>query len=81
MESKVALLGIIVEHPDAADSVNAVLHEFADCIIGRMGLPYKARNINVISVVIDAPQQVISTVAGKLGMIDGISVKTVNAKV
>ncbi len=81
MENKIALIGIIVEESSAAEKVNGVLHGFADYIIGRMGIPYRSRGLNVISVVIDAPQKTISTIAGRLGMIDGISVKTVNARV
>ncbi len=81
MDSKIALLGIIVEEMTATDKVNSVLHDFSDYIVGRMGIPYRNRNISVISVVVDAPQKVISTMAGRLGMIEGISVKTVNAKV
>ena len=81
MESRIALLGIIVEQPEAAEKVNSVLHDFAGYIVGRMGIPYRDRGISVISVVIDAPQKIISTAAGRLGMIEGISVKTVNAKV
>jgi len=80
MENKIALIGIIVEDMESANKVNSILHEFSEYIVGRMGIPYRERMVSVISVVIDAPQPVISTVSGKLGMISGISVKTVNTK-
>lgn len=76
METRVAVLSIIVEDVDAVQTVNQLLHEYGEYIIGRMGIPYRQRNINIISVAMDAPQDVISTLAGKLGNILGIAVKT-----
>lgn len=76
MEKRVALIGIIVEDMTATERINAVLHDYGEYIIGRMGLPYKERGIAVISVVIDASNQTISSLSGKLGMIKGVSVKT-----
>ena len=76
METRVAVMGIIVENPSSVESLNSLLHEYGEYIIGRMGLPYKKRNINIISVAIDAPQDVISALSGKIGKINGISVKT-----
>ena len=76
METRVAVMGIIVENPSSVESLNLLLHEYGDYIIGRMGLPYKKRNINIISVAIDAPQDIISSLSGKIGKLDGISVKT-----
>ncbi|MBQ9069602.1 MAG: iron-only hydrogenase system regulator [Eggerthellaceae bacterium] len=76
METRVAVMGIIVEKEEAVEQLNAALHEYARYIIGRMGIPYRARNINVISIAIDAPQDEISSLAGKVGNIDGVSVKT-----
>ena len=76
METRVALIGIIVEKEDAAEALNSILHSYGKYIIGRMGIPYRHKNINIISVAIDAPQDVISSVTGKIGKIDGISVKT-----
>lgn len=81
METRVALLGIIVENAESTSQLNRLLHEFADVIIGRMGIPYKERGVNIISVAVDAPQNVISALAGKIGAIDGISVKTVYSNV
>ncbi len=76
METRVALIGIIVEKEDAAEELNSLLHTYGRYIIGRMGIPYRHKNINIISVAVDAPQDIISTITGKIGKIDGISVKT-----
>lgn len=76
MEKRVALIGIIVEDMEATERINAILHDFSEHIIGRMGLPYRERKIAVISIVVDAPNQVISSMSGKLGMVKGASVKT-----
>ncbi len=76
MKSRVAVMGIIVEKWETVQQLNSILHDYADYIIGRMGIPYKAKNINVISIAIDAPQDVISTLSGKIGALEGISVKT-----
>lgn len=75
METRVAVVGIIVENFDETDKLNEILHEYGQYIIGRMGIPYRERNINVISVVVDAPQTLISAMTGKIGRFDGISVK------
>ena len=79
METRVAVIGIIVENNDSAERLNAVLHEYADIIIGRMGLPYKKKNINIVSLAVDAPQDVISALTGKIGALPNISVKTAYA--
>ncbi len=76
MDTRVAVMGIIVENEAAVEKLNATLHEYAPYIIGRMGIPYRARSINVISIAIDAPQDEISALAGKVGNIEGVSVKT-----
>ena len=81
MENRVAMISIVVENYNAAESVNALLHEFGGYIIGRMGIPYRERHISLISVAIDAPGDVISTLSGKLGMLRGVSSKTVYAKI
>lgn len=80
METRVALIGIIVEDNQMVEKLNALLHEYGQYIIGRMGLPYKEKNISIISIVIDAEADIISTLAGKLGMLKGISVKAVYSK-
>ncbi len=80
MDTRIALVGIIIEDLTSAESVNAVLHEWAQYIVGRMGIPYREKNVSIISVVIDAPQTQISAMTGKLGMIKGVNVKTVYSK-
>lgn len=75
MESRVAIIGIIVENPNAVEGLNDVLHEYRDYVIGRMGIPYRSRNVNVISIAVDAPQDVISSLSGKIGKLDGVSAK------
>lgn len=80
MDKRVAILGIIVENPDSVLNVNELLHEYREYIIGRMGMPYRERNISVISIVMDADNDVISSLSGKLGMIDGVNAKAVYSK-
>ena len=80
MESKIAVVAIIVSDKDAVEKINALLHSFGDYIIGRLGLPYKQKNVNVISVVMDAPQEIINSLSGKLGMINGVSSKVLTTK-
>lgn len=80
METRIAQIGIIVESPYAVSNVNALLHEYRTYIIGRMGMPYKEKNIAIISVILDAPNDVISSLSGKLGMTNGVSAKTVYSK-
>ena len=76
METRVAVIGIIVENPDSVKAVNAILHEHAPYILGRMGIPYRTRGVNIISIAIDAPQDVINTLSGKIGRLPGVSAKT-----
>ena len=70
-------MAVIVEISDSVEALNALLHEYGEFIIGRMGIPYKTKDINIISIALDAPQDTISALSGKIGKIDGISVKTV----
>lgn len=79
METRVAVIAIIVREPSAAEQINALLHEAGEWIIGRMGLPYRAKGVSIISVMIDAPQNVINTLAGKIGRLTGVEAKTVYA--
>lgn len=76
METRIAVIGIIVENTDSVESLNGILHEYGEYIIGRMGLPYRKRGINILSVAVDAPQDIISAISGKIGRLDGISAKT-----
>ena len=80
METRVALIGIIVENSESTAQLNALLHDAGQYIIGRMGLPYRAKGVNIISVVLDAPQDVISALAGRIGRLPGVSAKTAIAK-
>ncbi len=80
METRVALIGIIVENTDSVESLNQLLHEYGQYIIGRMGVPYREKRMNIISIVIDAPQEVISALSGKIGMLSGISSKVIYGK-
>ncbi len=80
MDTRIALVGIIVDNTDSTEKLNTILHEYGQYIIGRMGIPYREKNVSIISVVIDATNDVISSLSGKLGMIEGISVKTVYSK-
>jgi len=75
METRVAVIGIIVENPDATAKLNEILHEYGGSIIGRMGIPYRERGISVISIAVDAPQDVISALSGKLGRLEGVTAK------
>lgn len=75
MDTRVAVMGIIVENPESVEKLNALLHEYAAYIIGRMGIPYRERKISIMSVAIDAPQNIISTLSGKIGKLQGVSVK------
>ena len=76
METRVAVMSIIVENTEAVLPLNGLLHEYGQYIIGRMGLPYPKKNINIISVAIDAPQNTISALSGKIGKLSGVSIKT-----
>lgn len=73
---RVAVMSIIVENGEAVEQINALLHEYGEHIIGRMGLPYPKRGINIISIALDAPQNTIATLSGKIGSLAGVSVKT-----
>ena len=76
METRVAVIGIIVENKDAISKLNNILHDYGDFIVGRMGIPYVKKDINIISIAIDAPQDTISALSGKLGALSGVSTKT-----
>ena len=81
METRVAVMSIIVEDPAAVEQLNSLLHAYGEYIIGRMGLPYRKRKINIISIALDAPQDTIAALAGKVGNLPGISVKTAYSSV
>lgn len=81
METRVAVIGIIVEDMSSVEALNKILHEYGEYIIGRMGIPYKLKKINVISIAVDAPQDVISAISGKIGNLKGISAKAAYSNV
>lgn len=81
MDTRVAVMGIIVEDKDSVEQLNALLHEYGDVIIGRMGIPYKERGISIVSIAVDAPQDTISALSGKIGRLKGISCKTAYSNV
>lgn len=81
METRVAVMSIIVENGNVVDRLNAILHEYGEYIIGRMGIPYRKRKVNIIAIALDAPQNTISSLAGKIGSLPGISVKTAYSSV
>ena len=80
-ETRIALIGIIVEDMDSIEALNSLLHENSHYIVGRMGIPYRERGVNIISVAIDAPQDVISSLSGKIGRLSGVSAKTAYSNV
>lgn len=79
-DSRVTLVGIMVENTDSVARINGLLHEYGRYIIGRMGIPYHEKQLNIISVVMDAPQSVVSALSGKLGMLPGVSTKCLYGK-
>ena len=81
MENHVSIIGIIVENLDSTDRLNELLHEYGSYIIGRMGLPYQKKNVNIISVAVDAPEPEITALSGKIGRLPGVSAKTAYSKI
>ncbi len=79
MQKRLAVIGIIVEKAESAEDVNDILHLYREYIVGRMGIPYRERDMSVISVIVDGPNDVISSMSGKLGMVDGVTSKAVYA--
>ena len=75
METRVAVISIIIEEPESVQAMNELLHQYSEYVIGRMGIPYRQRGINIISIAIDAPQDAISTLSGKIGKLKGVSSK------
>ena len=76
METRVAVMSIIVENSDSVEKLNSILHAYGEFIIGRMGIPYRKKSISIISIALDAPQNTISALSGKIGALPGVSVKT-----
>ena len=80
METRVAVISIIIEEPASVPAMNDILHTYAEYIIGRMGIPYRSRGISIISVAVDAPMNVINTLSGKIGKLPGVSAKAAYSK-
>ena len=76
METRIAVVGIVVEEEESAEALNEILHEYREYIIGRMGIPYRQKGLNIISIAVDAPQDVTAALTGKIGALPGIRVKT-----
>lgn len=81
METRIAVIGIIVENPDSVENLNAILHQYSEYIIGRMGLPYRKRGVSIVSIAVDAPQDAVSALSGKIGRLPGVSAKTAYSNV
>ena len=80
-EKRLAVLSIIVEDRSASAEINALLSEFGDYIVGRLGVPYREKKVSVMSVIVDAPTELINTLTGRIGMIAGVTAKTLMSKV
>lgn len=80
MGNRIALIGIVIDNPDSAEPLNKILHDYKDYIVGRMGIPYRARGVNLISIVIDAPNDLISALTGRAGQLPGITAKALYSK-
>ncbi len=80
METRIAVIGIVVENEDAVERLNEILHEYRSYIIGRMGIPYRQKSLSIISIAVDAPTDAINALTGKIGKLDGVSSKTAYAK-
>lgn len=80
-ETRIAVVSIIVENAEETAELNDIIHEYAQYVVGRMGIPYRQKGINIISLVLDAPQNAISTLSGRIGRLDGVTSKAAYAKV
>lgn len=81
MDTRVAMLAIIVEDRESVETLNVILHQYGQYIIGRMGIPYEKKKVNIIGIVVDAPEDMISAISGKIGRLKGVSLKTAYSKV
>lgn len=80
METRVAIIGIIVEDPESVTGLNSILHEYSSMIIGRMGLPYREKEISIISIAVDGTTEDINALSGKIGRLKGVSAKAAYSK-
>ena len=81
METRVAVISIIIENPESVQTMNEILHQYSEYIIGRMGIPYRAKGVNIISIAVDAPQDKISALSGKIGKLPGVAAKATYSNV
>ena len=81
METRVAVISIIIENPESVQTMNEILHQYSEYIIGRMGIPYRAKGVNIISIAVDAPQDKISALSGKIGKLPGVTAKAAYSNV
>ena len=81
METRVAVISIIIENPESVQTMNEILHQYSEYIIGRMGIPYRAKGVNIISIAVDAPQDKISALSGKIGKLSGVTAKAAYSNV
>ena len=81
METRVAVISIIIENPESVQTMNEILHQYSEYIIGRMGIPYRAKGVNIISIAVDAPQDKISALSGKIGKLPGVTSKAAYSNV
>ena len=81
METRIAHIGIIIENTEEAEHINQILHEAGDYIVGRMGIPYREKGVSVMSIVMDAPEAITAAISGKIGNLEGVTVKTAYAKI
>ena len=79
-EYKIAIVAVVIKNKESVEKVNAIFHTYGEFVIGRMGIPYKQKGVNLISIAIDAPQTVLNSLSGKLGMLDGVSSKVLITK-
>ena len=80
METRIAAISLIVEEPASVEALNGILHEYAPYVLGRMGIPYREKGVNIICVAVDAPQNAINALTGELGRLSGVSAKAVYSR-
>jgi putative iron-only hydrogenase system regulator len=81
MDTRIAAVSIIVENPEAVEGINRILHDYSEFIVGRMGVPYRKRNLSIICIILDAPNDAVSALSGKLGMLPDVTAKTLYSRV
>ncbi len=80
MENRIAAVSILIEDPASVEALNALLHDYASCILGRMGIPYREKGVNIICIALDAPLDTVNALTGKLGRLSGVSAKAVYSR-